>query len=279
MASKVQGVILHPASLPGRFGTGDLGPEAWHWLDILGEAGVSTWVLPVDVEDLSLLSFDLLHHDGALLASDMAMLPVFDEVEVNTEAVHEVRWAFLHLAARRFVCQCEASPLLRRSLELFGDDESGWLDDVALFGALQDDEQGRFWQEWPKDLKLRQPEAMDAAMVSLESQIEERKALHYLLSRQWRRLRARAMEAGVRLAALKRPSAGGQSFEAWLGDGRSLSNERALVHMDDLLEPAEIQGPGWLRGEELLGKAGEPAGASWRFHWSDVTEAVLKRLV
>lgn len=279
MGSKIQGVILHPSSLPGRFGTGDLGPEAWHWVDVLGEAGVPAWVMPVHVEDLSLLSFDLLHQDGALLAADMAMLPVFDEVEVDAAAVKEVRWAFLHLAARRFVCQCEASPLLRRSLELFSDDESGWLDDAALFGALQDDEEGRSWQQWPKDLKHRRPEAMDAAMVSLESQIEERKALHYLLSRQWRRLRARAAEAGVKLLVLKRPEEPEQSLEAWLGTQASLSDERAKVHVDGVVGCEEVQGAGWLTAEALFGRSRETGMGSWRFRWSDLTEDVLKKLV
>lgn len=276
MPPQVKGVILHPACLPGRFGCGDLGPEARQWIDVLAEAGVSAWVLPVHVEDLNLLSFDLLHHDGALLASDMAMLPVFDDVDVNRAAVQEVRWAFLHLAARRFVCQCEASPLLRRALEGFSDDESRWLDDVALYGALSDDERGRDWQEWPDALRHRKPDQMAAAMVALEPQIEERKALHYLLSRQWRLLRAHARKAGVSLLALRRAQEPASSIEGWCGNHGSLSDTQALHHLDGLIDPQDVDGEEWLDAAELFGQA---PGTSWRFRWSEVDESVLRQLV
>ncbi len=278
MGSKVKGVVLHPASLPGRFGVGDLGPEAWHWLDVLGEAGVGTWVLPVDVEELGLLSFDMLHQDGALLAGDMAMLPVFDDMEVNVEAVHEVRWAFLHLAARRFVCQCEASPLLRGSLDGFSDDECIWLDDAALFGAIQD-VVGRDWRQWPEPLRLRSPEAMDSAMVTLEPQIEERRALHYLLSRQWKKLKTRAEEAGVRLAILKQTNTANSEPEHWQTAGKLASETRVLQHGHILLEPGDVSGPDWLQGDVLFDRNPETHSAHWRFRWSDLTETVLKRLV
>jgi len=276
MSSPLKGVVLHPACLPGRFGCGDLGPEARQWLDVLGDAGVHSWVLPVHVEDLNLLSFELLHHDGALLAADMSMLPVFDNVDVNLAAVHEVRWAFLHLAARRFVCQCDASPLLRRSLEGFSDDESQWLDDAALFGALKDDAGGREWHTWPEDIRLRTAGAMAAAMVALEPQIEERKALHYLLSRQWRLLRAHAQKAGVKLLALRRHHEGNVSMEGWTGDAASLSDGRAIQMLDGLVSEADLTTPEWLDGASLFGHTQREG---WRFNWSDVNEAVLRQLV
>ncbi len=276
MPSKHHGVLLHPACLPGRFGCGDLGPEAWQWLDVLGDAGVESWALPVHMEDLNLLSFELLHHDGALLAEDMRMLPVFDDVDVNPAAVHEVRWAFLHLAARRFVCQCEASPLLRRAFESFCDAESAWLDDVALFGALKDDAGGRGWATWPEGIRTRQPAALAAAMVSLEPQIEERKALHYLLSRQWRLLRSHSQKAGVTLMAVRRRDASTVSLEGWTRELSSLSDIRALQLLDGLVTEAALEEPEWLHGAKLFGHT---TREGWRFHWSQVNEDVLKQLL
>src|SRR5688572_4436215 len=42
------GILLHPTSLPGRFGIGDLGPEAYQFVDFLAESGQSWWqVLPL----------------------------------------------------------------------------------------------------------------------------------------------------------------------------------------------------------------------------------------
>lgn len=276
MSSPVKGILLHPACLPGRFGCGDLGPEAWQWIDVLSEAGVPAWVLPVHVEELNLLSFELLHHDGALLASDMSMLPVFDEVDVDNTAVHEVRWAFLHLAARRFVSQCEASPLLRRALEGFSDDESRWLDDAALFSALSNDQRGKNWHDWPDDLRTHKPNEMAAALVALEPQIEERKALHYMLSRQWRLLRAHARKAGVKLLALRRGKEQPSAMEGWAGNAGSLSDMRAMQHLDGILDPEDIIGEDWLDAAALFRQTPD---STWRFRWSQVNESVLRQLV
>src|SRR4026208_2140097 len=42
------GILLHPTSLPGPFGIGDFGPEAYNFVDFLVEAGQSLWqVLPL----------------------------------------------------------------------------------------------------------------------------------------------------------------------------------------------------------------------------------------
>src|SRR3972149_44184 len=42
------GVLLPPTSLPGGYGIGDIGPQAYRWVDFLAEAGCSLWqVLPL----------------------------------------------------------------------------------------------------------------------------------------------------------------------------------------------------------------------------------------
>src|SRR5215510_2959957 len=45
---RASGILLHPTSLPGRFGIGDLGPAAHRFADFLVVAGQSLWqVLPL----------------------------------------------------------------------------------------------------------------------------------------------------------------------------------------------------------------------------------------
>lgn len=213
--SRSSGILLHPTSLPGRFGIGEIGPEAHHWLEALHRMGQKLWqMLPLGptgygaspYQSLSsfagnplLISFDALRNDGVLSPQDLAMIPAFPPGKVNFIAAEEVRMAFLKLAAQRFVIQCDSSPLLRRAFEVFCDQQAEWLDDYALFIALKQESGGLPWTEWRPELRHREPAAMGDAMVRLAPEIEEVKAQQFFFFRQWRKLHARAQELGIKL--------------------------------------------------------------------------------
>lgn len=209
------GILLHPTSLPGRFGIGEIGPEAHRWLEAMHRMGQKLWqMLPLGptgfgaspYQSLSsfagnplMISFDSLLNDGVLKPQDLAMIPGFPENKVNFMAAEEVRSAFLKLACQRFINQCSASPLLQRAFEAFCEREAEWLDDYALFIAIKDENGGRPWNEWPHELALRQPEAIAEAIVSLDEKIEEVKVQQFFFFRQWQKLRAHAQELGIHL--------------------------------------------------------------------------------
>src|SRR5262249_3397228 len=45
---RASGILLHPTSLPGRFGVGDLGASAYEFVNFLEETGQSLWqILPL----------------------------------------------------------------------------------------------------------------------------------------------------------------------------------------------------------------------------------------
>ncbi|MBL9113639.1 MAG: 4-alpha-glucanotransferase [Verrucomicrobiaceae bacterium] len=215
------------------------------------------WVVPGGFHDVMLLSFDLLFQDGALLAGDLQMLPHFDEHAGAAAAANEVRTAFLELASRRFLSQCDASPLIRYAVERFADQEAEWLDDQVLFEVLQKDLGECDWRKWPDELSKRKPEALDEALVSLATEIEERKALHYLLNRQVARLFAQAQVSGVEILGLPACSA----VRDWIGTA-----------------PAAIELPSDCVRAETLFERQVHAGSDWRFTWPEVTAEVLKRL-
>ena len=209
------GLLLHPTSLPGRFGMGEIGPEALRWLDTLAEMGQRLWqMLPLGptgygnspYQSLSsfagnplLISFEALAQDGVLLPQDLQMIPQFPEGKVDFGAAIEVRTAFLKLAARRFLVQCGQSPLVRRAFDVFCEREAAWLNDFALFVALKEENRQRAWVEWPEDLVQRRPEALAAASERLAPEIEECKVLQFFFHRQWQKLRLRARELGITL--------------------------------------------------------------------------------
>jgi 4-alpha-glucanotransferase len=207
------GILLHPSSLPGRFGIGEIGPEALRWLETLASMGQRLWqTLPLGptgygnspYQSLSsfagnpmLISFESLAMDGVLLPQDLVMIPSFPEGNVDFGGVIEVRTAFLKLAARRFIVQCNESPLMRRAFDVFCDREASWLDDFALFVALKEENRHRAWVEWAPALALREPAAMAEAMVRLEPEVEECKVLQFFFHRQWQKVRLRAKELGI----------------------------------------------------------------------------------
>lgn len=209
------GILLHVTSLPGRFGIGEIGPEAHQWLESLHRMGQTLWqMLPLGptgfgaspYQSLSsfagnplLISLDALCRDGVLTPQDLAMLPAFPDGRVNYLAVEEVRMAFLKLACQRFLAQCNSSPLLARAFEVFCEREADWLDDYALFIAIKGEQGGRSWNDWPAELAMRQPEAIAEAIVRLAEAIEEVKAQQFFFFRQWQKLRAKAQELGIRM--------------------------------------------------------------------------------
>jgi len=244
------GILLHPTSLPGRFGLGEIGPEAIRWLETLRATGQQLWqILPLGptgygnspYQSLSsfagnplLISFDSLRNDGALVPQDLAMLPAFSPHKVEFGSVIEVRKAFLTLAARRFLTQCEHSPLLKRAFDVFCEREADWLEDFALFAALKDEHQQKSWTDWPAELALRQPEAIAEAMVRLGAEVEEAKAQQFFFQRQWQRLHSRAKDLGISIVGDIPIFAAHDSADVWAN--------RHLFELDAHGQPTVVAG-------------------------------------
>src|ERR1051326_3485561 len=137
------GILLHPTSLPGRFGIGDLGPEARRFADFLQAAGQSIWqMLPVNPTGYGdspyqsfsafagnplLISLEELLERGYLESEDLDPAPDFPQREVDFARVIPLRLGLLRRAAGRFFAS--ASPEDRALYEQFQQANSHWLDD------------------------------------------------------------------------------------------------------------------------------------------------------
>ena len=251
------GILASPASLPGRFGIGEIGMEAHRWLETLRAMGQRVWLMPplgpldavrspgsassAFAGDPLLVSFESLRNDGALLPQDLAMVPTFRADRVETGPVREVRVAFLKLAARRFLAQCESSPLLRRAFDYFCENEAAaWLDDHAMFAVLSE-RHGAAWEAWPEALARREKQAIEEARAALAMEIEEQKVLQFFFHRQWIRLRAKAKELGILLAMDVPLSVPADGADAWA--------DRALFEGGPTGEASKITA-GWREHEE-----------------------------
>jgi 4-alpha-glucanotransferase len=207
---RAAGILLHPTSLPGAHGIGDLGQGARQFVDWLADAGLTLWqVLPLVPPGAAdspyaspsafsgnpwLIDLQGLVDDGLLDADDLPRpLP---EARVDFAAVHGVKKPLLERAADRLV-ETPRHPL-HAALRAYAKAET-WAQDAGLFHALRDRGQGTPWWDWPLDIRNREPTALAWWRQELASAVDRYVALQFLFDRQWQALRAYARERNVRL--------------------------------------------------------------------------------
>jgi 4-alpha-glucanotransferase len=193
------GILLHPTSLPSRFGIGDLGPEARRFVDFLADAGQTLWQVlplgPTGYGDSPYQCFSAIAGNPLLISleelGEDEEPPEFPETTVSFEEVIPWKTAALNRAAARF----------RRGGEFdaFCASQAAWLDDYALFMALKGRDQTCIWTSWDPDIRDRKPEAMERYREELREQIETQKVLQFLFFTQWNALRQYAHERGIQI--------------------------------------------------------------------------------
>ncbi|HTP24291.1 MAG TPA: 4-alpha-glucanotransferase, partial [Anaeromyxobacteraceae bacterium] len=207
------GVLLHPSSLPGPDGIGDLGAPARRFVEFLAHAGQAVWqVLPLaptgygdsPYQALSafagnplLVSLEDLCQEGWLAEADWKGMPAFGTGEVDYPLVSRFKLGLLRRAADRF--QALASPAEREALRTFREREAAWVEDLALFLVLKDRYQGAPWIAWDRALALRDPRAMEAARRDYAAEVSAQVFVQWVFDRQWSGLRAHACAHGISL--------------------------------------------------------------------------------
>ena len=209
------GILLHPTSLPGPFGIGDVGPGAEAFLDWAVAAGISLWqVLPLTAAGegnspytaLSafaanplLISPERLVEDGLVPPAALADLPAFPAHRVDFAAVEAWKDALLRDAWDRF--RREGDAALRDRLRDFAADHrhAVWLADWELYRALKDLHAGAPWYEWPAPLARRDAAALETARRELLVDTGFHRFVQFLFFSQWGKLRGAAARRGVRL--------------------------------------------------------------------------------
>lgn len=206
---RVSGVLLHPTSLPGRYGIGDLGNAAYEFIDFLVDAGQSLWqILPLGPTEHGgpygaysafagnplLISLDKLAADGLLTAEELAAYPEIPGDGVNFRAVEKAKMPLLRKAFERFA---EGKQNLTRLAD-FREDNQDWLPDFALFTALFEHHRAG-WADWPRDLASREPAALAKARQEHARSILFHEFVQYTFFSQWQALRQYANRNGVQI--------------------------------------------------------------------------------
>jgi 4-alpha-glucanotransferase len=207
------GLLLHPTSLPGRYGIGDLGREAFGFVDWLAEAGQRIWqVLPLGPTGYGdspyqlfsafagnplLIDLDTLAADGLLDRADLAGAPGFSEDAVDFSAVISWKKRLLRTAAERFFAG--ASRPQDADFKDFWRCHAAWLDDFTLFMALKDAHGGAVWSRWERGLALRDGTALARCAEESATDIAAHGFAQYIFFRQWHKLKAYCRERGIRI--------------------------------------------------------------------------------
>ena len=262
------GVLLHPTSLPGPYGIGDLGPAAREWLAWMDSAELRVWqVLPIHpidpwgspyaadssvaLEPL-LLSIDALVDDGWLLASERPLAP---------GPVHLVDWGWVRKQKMRALLR--AADRVVDSGELERTTEPPEIARYALYKAVKGD-LGTGWSAWPAPLRHRDPDALAEVEGRLAPQIARERALQWLARKQWSALRTAAKVRGIEIWGDIPFFVPHDSVDVWSRPEMWRLDERGLPSVVSGVPPDAFSEDGQLWGHPLYDEGAHRAdGYAW----------------
>lgn len=206
------GILLHPTSLPSRWGIGDLGPGAYEFVDFLHASGQRIWqMLPLGptgygdspYQSLSafagnpmLISPDLLLKQGLLQDEDIEF-PLFPSTHVDFGVVIPFKRELLQKAHSNFLAAAPAD--IENRYKHFCAEHAHWLDDFCLFAALKEFHQSKPWVDWPAELVQRRPDALFSWSEKLAPEIERHHFIQFLFFDQWEELHSHARSLDIQL--------------------------------------------------------------------------------
>jgi len=209
---RASGLLLHPTSLAGRFGIGDLGPEAYRFIDFLKGSAQQLWqVLPLGPTGYGnspymcysamagnplMISLEALQEQQLLTDADLDF-PQFPSDEVAYEQVSQAKLPLLRRASENF--QRQASPSQQEEFQQFCQQKADWLEDYALFMALKQAHQGQAWNTWQPEIARRQFQSLQQWRQQLASEIYFQQFLQFEFFRQWSQLKHYANTQGIQI--------------------------------------------------------------------------------
>jgi 4-alpha-glucanotransferase len=207
------GVLLHPTSLPGPHGIGDLGPAAHRFVDWLADAGQRWWqMLPIGPIGTGnspydspsafagsplLISLEKLADEGLLTREDVATSGDRVSKGVPYAAVARFKQPRLRRALQRFAQQ--RRPDMDDEFDRFRAANRTWLPDFALFCAIKQVRRGVGWTSWQAELRSRKRSALESARREHAAEVSYHEFVQFQFHRQWMALRAYSHDKSVGL--------------------------------------------------------------------------------
>jgi len=237
------GILMHITSLPGPYGVGTMGKQAFSFVDFLKDAGQHLWqILPLTPTGYGdspyqscsafagnhyLIDLDQLVEEGLLKTEELTGIRWNrKEEKADFGLLYRSRLKVLRLACSRFAGS--------DAFDAFCGENEAWLPDFALFMALKEHHGGKPWYDWEDALKHRRPDAMETARRELAEEIRLHCFVQYLFFRQWNALHAYANENGIRIIGDVPIYVPLDSVEVW--------SRPELFLLDENLNPIAVAG-------------------------------------
>ncbi len=203
------GVLLHPTSLPSKYGVGDFGKEAYKFVDFLQKAGQSVWqILPLGPVGFGYSPYQ----SPSAFAGNPLLIDIDELIEKKWLSTSEAKLPyaaggsfvdFERVLAFKSKCFKKAYAKFAKTADsdgeyqAFCETEAYWLDDYALFMAIKKEQKGGSWTEWPKTLRHRDKQALQVMRERLQDSIGLEKFMQYIFHSQWQRLHDYAKNHGI----------------------------------------------------------------------------------
>ena len=209
---RASGILMPIFSLPGKFGVGDIGPEAYRFVDFLEETGQKYWQLlplnPTSVADMEspyssysamagntlFISPEFLIKEGWLDKKKLKTISGNIDL-IDYSSARKFKKKVIHIAYQNFVSKADATQ--REEFEEFCVLESYWLSDFSLFIALRNHHQGMTWNAWPIPYRTREKQAVQLFKETYSSEIEEINWQQFVFHQQWKKLRSYAKTKNI----------------------------------------------------------------------------------
>jgi len=248
LTDRASGILLHPTSLPGAFGAGDFGSDAYKFVDWLQRAGQRYWqVLPLGevgsgnspymsssafAGNILLIDLVELADHGWLSHDDLVPHPKFNAERVDFGILYPFRLERLRRAARYFFTRLPSK--MHQAYEEFCVAESEWLEDYAVFMTISSSENWRGWNDWPKDLRNRKPLVLHRLKQACADELGFWKFCQWCFARQWSSLKSYANQRGVSIIGDVPIFVALQSADVWA--------HQELFELDEKGDPTVVAG-------------------------------------
>lgn len=204
------GILLPISSIPSRYGIGTFSKEAYEFVDFLEQAGQKLWqILPLGptgygdspYQSLSAyagnpyyIDLEALTAAGYLTreeceACDFGESPAY----VDYAKVYRERFALLRKAYER------SGVGAQQDFQYFKAENAYWLEDYALYMAVKNSFDSKGWNEWDREIKLREPSALQAYREQYAEEVEFYQFQQYLFASQWSALKTYANNKGIEI--------------------------------------------------------------------------------
>jgi 4-alpha-glucanotransferase len=195
------GILLHPTSLPGPYGIGELGPEALEFIDFLGGAGQRLWqILPLNPtggDGSPYSSYSAFAGNPLLISTRRLIEDGFLTSDVPEIPHGPVDYPAVISAKTKLLREAHGKMKLGKDFRGFQEEHETWLGDYALYMALKGSHGGRSWKEWEEGVSKRQTGALTEARRELVEEVRFHEFAQYLFFHHWEEVKRAANEKKI----------------------------------------------------------------------------------